>query len=74
MQQDLSRPGLGLGLFYKVDFMLGIIESCNISFRSGFLSLLQNPEIGVLKSLARMIDFGVAHSDSSCGHFEISVP
>jgi len=74
MQQNLSRPRLGPGLFHKVDLMLRVIESRNIGFRFGFLSLPQNPEIGVFKSLARVIDLSIAHFDSNCGHFEIFVP
>lgn len=54
--------------------MLRVVESRNIGFGPGFLSLLQNPEIRVFKSLARVIDLSIAHFDSNCGHFEIFVP
>jgi hypothetical protein len=74
MYQNLPRTWFGPRLLHKMNLMLRIIEGRNVCSRLWFLSLLQDPEIGMIQDLARVIDLGIANFHCSCSHFDVIDP
>ena len=67
MHKDLTYSGFESRFFHEMDFMLRVIESCNVRITAWFLVRWQDSELGVIQDLAGIVDLRVC-GRQFCGH------
>jgi hypothetical protein len=72
MHEYLAGSGLRLGFLHEVDLVRWVIKRGDVHFRTRYLALLQDPELGRIEHLAGVVDGRVRLGDlGSHGHRKI---
>lgn len=69
MDKDLARARFQPRFLHKMDFMLRVIERCNIRVTGWFLVDSQDSKLRVIQDLARTVDLRVCEG-RFCRHHE----